>query len=300
MAPVQVLLFITTHLSALPYDRRRMFLCIGIGSANGHTRLRESIRRTWASNLDFDVTYRFFADAEGVGVELNSDVVLRNGTIGYNTNNAERELFAMRYFVDNYECDYYLRTDDDGYLCLHNVLFYLRQRIMAKPLIYGRFHCNPNLARPDENFLLFDSQMVRYLHYGYATQSLPFISTQTIALNIGYLVSLLETTVEIIDDQNRLWWPSDNVPQRPFELRDAPHLCQRFLWAHWVKTPRTMQSIHRSRMKLPGGVQSTVSGCRWHRSKFPRYSQRLYSDEIIANVSHLWHKVLGARSTVQL
>ena len=54
------------------------------------------------------------------------DMVFQSGPTGYGNKNAVRETNHIIYFVKRYTFKYFLRVDDDGFLCFRQLLDELR------------------------------------------------------------------------------------------------------------------------------------------------------------------------------
>lgn len=69
-------------------------------------------------------------------------MVLMNIEGGYGTkednNFLERALYQFEYASKNYDFDYFLRVDDDSFLCLHRLMFELRS-YPSRQFFMGRY-----------------------------------------------------------------------------------------------------------------------------------------------------------------
>ena len=93
-----------------------------------------------------------------------------------------RYLYHMIWAAAKYNFQYYLRLDDDFFVCLGRLRNELRQR-PTKTLLWGHYHCHPGLTFVDEAWTLFTPDVVvRILSqdphkmqcHPHADQELPF------------------------------------------------------------------------------------------------------------------------------
>ena len=76
---------------------------------------------------------------------------------GYNF--ALRLVWILRYSREHFDYDYFLRIDDDHFLCLDRLLYELPFR-KKSALIWGFIHCKPRIVRVDEGWLLMSADLV--------------------------------------------------------------------------------------------------------------------------------------------
>uniref|UniRef100_A0A7S3A1T7 Hexosyltransferase n=1 Tax=Rhodosorus marinus TaxID=101924 RepID=A0A7S3A1T7_9RHOD len=132
-------------------------LFIAIGSKPSNFHLRDSARRSWLQWASLGQTaYKFFSDhpqyaddsdkqhAEKLLFEAKAekDMVLMNIEGGYGTkednNFLDRALYQFEYASKNYDFDYFLRVDDDSFLCLHRLMFELKS-YPSRQFFMGRY-----------------------------------------------------------------------------------------------------------------------------------------------------------------
>lgn len=138
---------------------------------------RLAIRNTWLEWGDERVVVRFFTeqadlksrDAGAVSAALAAesdtfgDLVIMDVARGMNF--AVKLLWAMRWLKERYSFDYFLRLDDDFFLCLNRLLGELeanKERLMLEaPLLYGGFrYCHINDTHVDEAYMLLSAGLV--------------------------------------------------------------------------------------------------------------------------------------------
>ena len=74
-------------------------------------------------------------------------------------NFAFRLIWMMQWFTKYYDFQYFLRIDDDYFLCVDHLLFELRYR-ERKGLYWGYLHCVEHVVRIDEGFMILSSDIV--------------------------------------------------------------------------------------------------------------------------------------------
>lgn len=65
----------------------------------------------------------------------------------------------LKWFTANYEFDYFLRIDDDYFLCMNRLLLELPHR-PKHGMYWGYVHCRPNTARVDEGWMILSRDII--------------------------------------------------------------------------------------------------------------------------------------------
>lgn len=289
---------ITPTTTRTPLTTQTLFIAIGSAPQNRH--LRDTARDTWLTWLPTDgsVAYRFFTDSPPSlrsatnasmwrslrnEVSAHDDVVLQPLPSGYGTNSeneyGQRALYQLHWAVHNLQSRYFLRIDDDSFLCLHRLLYELRTAPVEQ-FFWGRFWCREGRNRADENFMLFSADVVDLLTDDRLVgRLLPFDEHVTLGWNFGYWSWILNLTV--FDDQTRIDAQQGYLTKYMHGDGQMEPFCQRFLYAHHVApdvmkaafrntTTHVMYSmpVRRSPKETCGeGEQSFVPGR--HSSKLP-------------------------------
>ena len=151
------------HLTA---PNTSVFLYIGVMSAPSRWERRLGIRQTWFQHCDERTKCVFFTDKEDMdGKRLSahlqyilarekedySDMIFSDAPGGLNF--ARRILWMLEYALNRTNFRYFLRIDDDHFLCLRKLLWELPQR-ESKTLIWGYQHCVKTETRLDEGWYL--------------------------------------------------------------------------------------------------------------------------------------------------
>lgn len=242
----------------------RPSLFIAIGSAPRNADLRNAARSSWLKWLpkDSEVKYRFFSDAPPSSAELQvvpdlkqvwsslhkenvkfKDIVQQPLPGGYGNKEhnayAQRARYQVKWALNQFpELEYFLRIDDDSFLCLHKLIYELKS-LPKRQFIWGRFWCRQGRNRADENFMLFSNDIVRLLaNDDLIGNIVPYDDEVTLGWNLGYWSWVLNVT--IFDDQHRLdaqqGYLTDymHAPTVP-ETSTLMQFCEKFIYAHHVK-----------------------------------------------------------------
>lgn len=208
---------------------------------------RQAIRESWLAWADDRVIVRFFADlpaddvrgAQEIASALRTeaatfgDVVIMDLERGMNF--TKRLLWAMEWMSEHYDYDFFIKLDDDYFLCLARLLDELelmRDTLKREaPFLYGgKTYCFPGRSRIDEAYLLMSSQLVRRVVGiedlpcgGHAGKSAGWWFTPGSVAN-------KESDVRWVDDprldHNGMWW------NRPKSARQHAGVCSRRMGVH--------------------------------------------------------------------
>ena len=124
-----------------------------------------------------------------------------------------RYLYQMMWAAAKYDFKYYLRLDDDYFVCLGRLLHELRYR-PSKMLCWGSYHCNTHLSYVDEAWTLLTHDVIvrilsqdpqRMLCHPHADQELPI-----------WMESVFNKTENLIrfDDQRLYHYPPARTVER--------------------------------------------------------------------------------------
>ncbi|XP_068677014.1 uncharacterized protein [Montipora foliosa] len=184
-------MFSTTEFSDLKEleTKQTIFLLIIVSTAPSRQERRDAIRQTWWTNCHGEVRCKFFTD--GIQIPKQDKVNLANEKNIYKDIEFQpvvggrtfglRYLYQMMWAAVKYKFTYFLRLDDDYFLCLERLKFELRHR-PTKILSWGRYHCGTGLIYMDEAWTLFTHDVIvrflsqdpqRILCHPHADQQLP-------------------------------------------------------------------------------------------------------------------------------
>lgn len=154
-------------------SRIHVVLVVAIVSARRDR--RNAIRRSWLAWGDDRVKVRFFtevpqsgtAEETALGDEsaAHGDLVMMNIDPGMNF--ALKLVWAMRWMSQQFSFDFFLRLDDDYFLCLQRLLDELEETVAKAnhtlTIYAGHLYCTKRASRTriDEAYLLISSELVR-------------------------------------------------------------------------------------------------------------------------------------------
>eukprot|EP00188_Purpureofilum_apyrenoidigerum_P004055 Plantae.Rhodophyta-Purpureofilum_apyrenoidigerum.ctg4426.p1 GENE.Plantae.Rhodophyta-Purpureofilum_apyrenoidigerum.ctg4426~~Plantae.Rhodophyta-Purpureofilum_apyrenoidigerum.ctg4426.p1 ORF type:complete len:354 (+),score=60.92 Plantae.Rhodophyta-Purpureofilum_apyrenoidigerum.ctg4426:86-1147(+) len=242
---------------------------IAIGSKPSNFELRDGARKSWLRwRREGEVEYKFFSDdpdsSGSSAAELSNelignllferseirDLVLMPLESGYGTKEDNmflaRALYQFQYAQDNYNFRYFLRIDDDSFLCLHRLVFEA-DSYPKKQFFMGRYWCKSGRHRADENFMMFSADVAEF--FSPPSSLLPLDPKVTFAWNFGLLSQVLNLT--IFDDQTRIdaqqkyltdYMHHDNPTDE--HSNDYKTFCTRFIYAHHVKSAQVMEKVY--------------------------------------------------------
>ncbi|KAK3746544.1 hypothetical protein QZH41_005604 [Actinostola sp. cb2023] len=153
-----------------PEGRPKVDIFINIPVAGTWTIRRNIIRNGWLSTAkNYSVAYRFFTDGIGVDPKVLEalkkeqeefkDLVLLPTKNGYWL--THRYLHAMFFGYKHYDFKYYLKADDDYFICLNNLMNDLQYRHKEKLLYWGHFGCERKMIAMDEGFVIISIDLAQ-------------------------------------------------------------------------------------------------------------------------------------------
>mmetsp|Transcript_1422 Transcript_1422/g.4238 ORF Transcript_1422/g.4238 Transcript_1422/m.4238 type:complete len:350 (+) Transcript_1422:45-1094(+) len=261
---------------------------IAIGSKPSNSELREGARRSWLRwQKEGEVEYKFFSDDPGApGADLSDDhakkllseytkmgdLVLMPLGSGYGTKEDNRflarALYQFQYARDNYDFGYFLRIDDDSFLCLHRLVFEVESYPITQ-FFMGRYWCKSGRHRADENFMLFSADVADF--FSPPSKLLPLDPKVTFAWNFGLLSHMLNLST--FDDQTRIdaqqgylteYMHRDSTAEE--YSKDYKNFCMRFLYAHHVRSAQVMERVYNDTVTHllydAPAMTSKESGCK--------------------------------------
>lgn len=155
--------------------------------------------------------------------------------------------------MEHYDFDYFLRLDDDGDLCVENLLWEIRTRAPATNFFWGKYFCSQDKVVADENFMLFSGNLIQlFLHMKPALKTGP--PSATFAALFGMWQHFLNLT--IWDDRLRIdaqqGYTTKFMHVRKYDnndnnsavsKEDLSSFCMHHVWAHHVKSPQLIRDV---------------------------------------------------------
>lgn len=160
----------STELASVVHSQRTTVeLFIAILSAPVHQKRRNAIRKSWASTVqNYSAVYKFFTDSRSLKPEINRSLISERDLFsdleftptpgGYWM--SHRFLYALFWAFKHYKFNFFLRLDDDYFLCLNHMMDDLRYRKGETFLYHGWLKCTPRMVAMDEGFVLFSVDLL--------------------------------------------------------------------------------------------------------------------------------------------
>ena len=139
-----------------PIGKMKLLLFVGIHSAPSRLERRNAIRETWLTQCRrmSNVVCLFFTDGQdpkGQELKGNSRVALKNETALYDdillaevprgVNFAIKYLWMLEWASKRYDFQYFLRLDDDYFICFHKLVLELESHRPKEKFQWGWLHC---------------------------------------------------------------------------------------------------------------------------------------------------------------
>mmetsp|Transcript_21008 Transcript_21008/g.34727 ORF Transcript_21008/g.34727 Transcript_21008/m.34727 type:complete len:365 (+) Transcript_21008:281-1375(+) len=256
--------------------RRNVKLVIAIGSKPTNGELRQWLRSSWmqwAASSSEQVEIRFFTERtneteqEDAGAD---DIVFLDPKLGGYWGSARRIFEQFDWFLSqDYHFEFFLRVDDDGFLCLPTLLKDLEQA-PSTHFFWGKYFCQENRITADENFMLFSNDLIQFFQA--AAPVLRINEKATFAAHFALWQHMLQ--LQVLDDRDRIDAQQGYLTQymrgNNDKHKNVEDFCATHIWAHHVKTKRVFEEAYRmategSLLLLPS-VKSTANknDTTWH------------------------------------
>lgn len=259
-------------------ERRHVTLAIAVPSIRPNR--RKAIRETWLKWAGDRVVLRFFTEppsqavgdqsAEEIAERLEEesltygDLVLQDIDTGMNF--GLKLLSAMRWMSSHFSFDFFLRLDDDYFLCLERLLEDLDCLLLTEkqhpPIVAGFRICSERATYVDEAYLLFSSLIVdRVLNTSDVMCSEFGSYTAAAWMTVGGSGNPTGDVLTVHDyrlDHLGLWWR--NPRKAEYFRADYSPMCERGLGVH-----RTYpEGMHNIWMEVSGrrNVTQSTGDCK--------------------------------------
>ncbi|XP_065659770.1 uncharacterized protein LOC101236165 isoform X1 [Hydra vulgaris] len=151
--------------------RKKLNIIAIVSSAPNRKDRRDAIRDTWwkqcKSTVRVSIKCMFLTDWKNLDTKLGKDLLFeankygdlyfQNLTGGYDF--GMRFLYHMVWSMQNINFDYFLRLDDDYFVCMER---FLDEVPMPPKKLYhwGWVHCSLNIVRPEESIILLSRDVI--------------------------------------------------------------------------------------------------------------------------------------------
>ncbi|XP_057307514.1 uncharacterized protein LOC130645519 [Hydractinia symbiolongicarpus] len=177
--------------------RERYQLLLIVSTAPQRADRRQAIRQTWWQQCQENRQLKCIFFTDGLVKDSDKDELKNENRqygdlflqpISNGMHFGERLLYQLQWAILAYDFDYLVRIDDDHFLCLDVLLYELQHKVPKTNAIYGWIHCQRNLIRPDEGFVVFSEDVVyKFLSQPNDTMICHPVGDQQIALWIQNL-----------------------------------------------------------------------------------------------------------------
>lgn len=199
-------------------------LYMAIGSAPGNVERRLSLRNSWIKWIEerndsyyfytefphcqsSDVKCKILQESLIMENEKWKDLVFLNSSSIGRSDYALRGIETLRHAVSTSEARYFLKIDDDGFLCLPKIseeLKWFPKHLFLWAKYWFRkgnkIHYTGGRVRPDENFLLMSRDIVEFIAKNYKILTVDY--DLTFSANLAFWTHFLNLT--IFDDRGRI------------------------------------------------------------------------------------------------
>ncbi|XP_074627611.1 beta-1,3-galactosyltransferase 6-like [Acropora palmata] len=152
----------------LGHKKRKLLLLIIVSTAPGRFKRRQGIRETWWKNCHNNREVRCLFLTDGfITDNAQRDLIIQERSkykdielqplLGWEF--GLRFLSQIRWAFAKFDFQYFLRIDDDYFLCLKRLLAELPWR-PKRNLVWGSFHCEAGITWIDESFMIFTPDII--------------------------------------------------------------------------------------------------------------------------------------------
>ena len=213
-------------------------LFIAVISAPFRLDRRSAIGEGYASTVNkFPFAFRFFTDGLQLETRVREDLIMEREKHkdieliptrgGYWL--THRYLHAMFWAFEHYDFMFFLKTDDDYFLCLNHLSIDIKHRKQEKLLYWGHFQCLPRMVAIDEGFVIVSADLaVEFIRRNNSLYCSPF-GGQMIAMWINSLEA---------EGYNITYFPDNGrlMHYRSHLKKSHPDMCRDILGIHQAYT----------------------------------------------------------------
>lgn len=226
------------------HNKSHVKVVIAIGSAPKYQSRRDLIRQSWMQwNVPGITEIRFFTeetpDTQLEANNNNNDTVLAPSKGGYRGSTL-RFFDQAEWFQERYDFDYFLRVDDDGFLCLPSLLQDLEQgNAPTANFFWGKYFCGTSVVA-DENFMLFSADLIQF--FLASKRTLRINEKATFAANFGLWQHMMH--LQVLDDRDRIDAQQGYLTEYMRKGNKVKDFCQSHIWAHHVTEPQVFKQVY--------------------------------------------------------
>ena len=272
-------------------QKENLDLFIAILSAPRRFDRRAVLRNTWISSIpNYSVAFRFFTDGKELSNETKTKLSEEQNAFGdlemLPTKGgywfSHRFLHALFWAHHHYNFSYFLRLDDDYFVCLHHLYHDLQYRKKEKFLYWGWLWCQKEIVRIDEGFVLLGADLAEeiirrnkslYCHpFGDQMIEMWFSRLREEGINVKYFPD----NGRLMQFGLRPYKPSQNMCQDLLGIHKTYPDQMRLYWNRtkdvWYSSPRSFKKIaikdYTNYCKFPRGYNwKAIPGIYRHEPK---------------------------------
>ena len=272
-------------------QKENVELFIAIFSAPQRLERRTVLRDTWISSIpNYSVAFRFFTDGKELSNETKTKLSEEQNAFGdlemLPTKGgywfSHRFLHALFWAHHHYNFSYFLRLDDDYFVCLHHLYHDLQYRKKEKFLYWGWLWCQKEIVRIDEGFVLLGADLAEeIIRRNKSLYCHPF-GDQMIEMwfsrlkGEGIKVKYFPDNARVLHQGIRPYDVSQNMCQHLLAIHKSYPDRIRLYWNKtrdvWNSSPRSFKKIaikdYASYCHIPRGLNwEAISGMYHHEPK---------------------------------
>ncbi|CAB4009902.1 beta-1,3-galactosyltransferase 6-like [Paramuricea clavata] len=286
--------------------KEELFLFVGIVSAPSRLDRRNAIRETWIKECQCnpDAVCRFFTDGQdpkgqalqGENISklenesrVYGDILLADAPGGINF--AIKYLWMLQWVHERYDVRYFLRLDDDYFICFRKLMAELKFRPKEK-FLWGWLHCSHKVATwLDESFYLVSGDIVESFVSRRDTLLCHVFESQA----IGYWIKNISNLTTFADNK-RLLHASQKGFSTEKDVVNRGEICHSVLGIH-QSYPEKMRMLWRTYEKenkpIAYQVPSISYNCKYPLAmdhKFFRRSKFWFAKLKLCKDNPIWNR----------
>lgn len=258
--------------------KKRLLLLVTVGSAPQRFDRRQAIRHTWwRFCYEKKVKCVFFTD----GIIKNQTLLtlllqeknrykdLELQPLPSGVQFGQRFLNSIKWATAKFDFKYFLKLDDDYFVCLKRLLFELPSR-PKRNLVWGSFHCEFGISWADEAFVIFSADMIRKFLMQDKKKMLchPF-ADQQFSIWMKHMTKLYFHDTRLHHDP-----PASFTP----EFKEMKNLCDSYIGIHgtYVEEMRNFAKVANDGAKEVETVPKFSRFCPFKNFDYRKFSPKYY------------------------
>jgi len=221
---------------------------------------------------------------------LNKDMVVLETFTGFNF--AYRLYKGMEYAYDKYDFDFFVRIDDDQYLCFDRLVYELPYRKKETNMIWGYMHCKENATRVDEGIMIFGRDLFDLLMERFNTLLCHKIGGQAVGL---WMMELQKTKEITFFQDTRIYYELASYNEN---IMSKTEICHEYLSLHGAY-PNEMATLHgkyeneKNTNKKPYEVIPVSKQCIYSTKVFDlhQFHHKWFAEPVPCSEKPIWNDI---------